>query len=168
MRNLNENKWKSVKAWMMYFMLFLAIHFYFGGVFVAGNSMNPTLQDAQIVFVVKRFLNIQRQDIITFTATVEANTRKRQTFIKRVIAVEGDEVDIDFESGSVYVNGELLIENYIAEKTFTDFGATMPQIVPQGHVFVLGDNRNFSLDSRSSEIGMVSLEQVTGIVVFQK
>ena len=87
--------------------------------------------------------------------------------VKRVIATEGDTVDIDFETGEVSVNGEVLDETYIAEKTQTHFDMDFPQTVPEGCIFVMGDNRNHSTDSRCEALGMVDTRYVIGKVLMR-
>jgi signal peptidase I len=85
--------------------------------------------------------------------------------VKRVIATGGQTVDIDFFSGSVYVDGQLLDEDYINELTFTEKGTEFPLTVPEGSIFVMGDNRNASSDSRDSRLGTVDNRYVIGRAV---
>ena len=82
--------------------------------------------------------------------------------VKRVVAVAGQTVDIDFGDGTVYVDGVELEEPYIREPTFTDEGTVFPLTVPEGSVFVMGDNRNNSADSRLPQIGIVDNRCVIG------
>ena len=89
-----------------------------------------------------------------------------EPIVKRVIATEGQTVDIDFASGSVYVDGELLEEDYINEPTYVEEGTQFPLTVPEGSIFVMGDNRNHSSDSRSSDLGTVDTRYVIGKAVF--
>ena len=88
-----------------------------------------------------------------------------EPIVKRVIATEGQVVDIDFVTGSVYVDGILLKEDYINERTFTEEGMEFPLIVPEGSIFVMGDNRNHSNDSRDSRLGTVDTRYVIGKAV---
>lgn len=93
---------------------------------------------------------------------IDAYTPHGQTLIKRVIGVAGDTIDIDFTTGTVYRNGEALDEPYTAEPTYTRLDMTFPVTVPEGTIFVMGDNRNNSLDSRRSDIGFVDIRDVMG------
>ena len=87
--------------------------------------------------------------------------------IKRVIGLSGDTIDIDFDNGFVYVNGEKLTEPYIAEPTHEYYDVEFPVTVPEGHIFVMGDNRNVSLDSRSSKVGFADKRFVLGKAFFR-
>ena len=89
-----------------------------------------------------------------------------EPIVKRVIATEGQTVDIDFEAGVVYVDGEALDEPYINEPTYMEEGTEFPLTVPEGCIFVMGDNRNHSSDSRDSRLGTVDTRCVLGKAVF--
>ena len=123
---------------------------------VDGPSMRPTLQHEERLVVNKfiyRIRNPERGEIIIFRYPRDPS----RDFIKRVIAVSGDTVEI--KEGRVYVNDEILHEDYIAEKTRTEY----PKVtVPEGTLFVCGDNRQNSLDSRSSDVGFLELDHVKG------
>ena len=86
--------------------------------------------------------------------------------MKRIIATEGQTVDIDYATGSVFVDGVLLDEPYINELTFLDEGMTFPVQVPEGSVFVMGDNRNNSSDSRNPQLGTVDVRYIIGKAEF--
>ena len=88
-----------------------------------------------------------------------------EPIVKRVIATEGQTVDIDFVTGQVYVDGELLEETYINEPTWTEEGTQFPLTVPEGSLFVMGDNRNHSNDSRDARLGTVDARCVIGRAV---
>jgi len=125
---------------------------------VDGSSMNPLLQMNEIVFSV-RTDNPARNDVIAF---YHNNT----LYIKRVIALSGDTVNIDAD-GFVSVNGQLLDEPYVAEHSRGELDIDLPYTVPPETVFVMGDNREVALDSRLSEFGPVSREQIIGKVIFR-
>ena len=131
---------------------------------VDGHSMVPTLQDGDRLLVLNAMLDSDYQygDIVV----LRKNTFLEEPIVKRVIATEGQTVDIDFVSGAVYVDGELLEEDYINEPTYVEEGTEFPLTVPEGSIFVMGDNRNHSSDSRSSDLGTVDTRYVIGKAVF--
>lgn len=132
---------------------------------VDGHSMLNTLQHGDRLLVVNSMLyhNYKYGDIVIL--------RKDGVFdddpiVKRVIAVEGQTVDIDFAEGIVYVDGEALEEDYIREPTYTAEGTEFPLTVPEGSIFVMGDNRNGSSDSRDYRLGTVDTRYVIGKAAF--
>ena len=126
---------------------------------VSGSSMYPTLKDGDKMIVSGLFYKPQYGDIVVFkTDRYDPN----KALVKRVIATEGQEISIDFDRGVVYINGSPLEEDYIAELTKTKLDFIGPQTVPEGCVFVMGDNRNASTDSRRKEIGMVDERMILG------
>ena len=131
---------------------------------VDGHSMVPTLQDGDRLLVLNSLWDDSYQygDIVV----LRKESFLEEPIVKRVIATEGQTVDIDFASGSVYVDGELLEEDYINEPTYVDEGTQFPLTVPEGSIFVMGDNRNHSSDSRSSDLGTVDTRYVIGRAVF--
>ncbi len=136
--------------------------FLFETFLVDGTSMFPTLQHNERLIINKAVYHLrdpQQGEIIVFNY----QPRPRRDFIKRVVATEGDTVEI--RNGSLIVNEEIVEEPYIMNMSAHDFG---PVQIPPEHLFVLGDNRSNSMDSRDSEVGAVSLEQVRGraFVVF--
>ena len=134
-------------------------------VVVSGTSMCDTLQSGDYLLVLSSVLYGQPEagDIIVLS---KDTFRDGEPIIKRVIAVEGQTVDIDFAKGIVYVDGVALDEPYIATPTSLSEGGVFPQVVEEGHVFVMGDNRNDSKDSRSPEIGQVDTREIIGKAVF--
>lgn len=130
-------------------------------VIVQSVSMNDTLVANDRLVVTKLFSDISAGDIVVFHST------DTKDFIKRVIAVGGDTVDINFETGEVYVNNEVIDEPYIKEKTREQLDFKGPVTVLPGHIFVMGDNRNHSNDSRDSQVGMIPTDKVFGKVVFR-
>lgn len=131
---------------------------------VDGPSMRETLQDGDILLAVSRVLagEMEAGDIVVLKREY---FNHGQPIVKRIIATEGQTVDIDFEAGVVYVDGEALEEDYIMEPTWLYEGVDFPVTVPEDCVFVLGDNRNDSLDSRSPDLGMVEKGEVIGKAV---
>lgn len=129
---------------------------------VIGNSMLPNFSGGDRVACVHSFSGYERGDVIIISHA----TRKDESIIKRVIAVGGDTVDIDFYKGTVSVNGQVLDEPYVNTPTNLSYDMTFPVTVPEGKLFVLGDNRNDSLDSRSTDIGFINENKVLGKVVF--
>ena len=96
---------------------------------------------------------------------VDSYTSYGKPLVKRVIAKGGDTISIDYDSGVVMVNGEVLQEDYIAEPTYLGYDVTFPYTVPEGTVFVMGDNRNQSLDSRSTYVGCIDERDILGRVL---
>lgn len=136
---------------------FIIITFIFETVTVDGSSMNPTLKNDDRLIVEKvtyYFRKPKSGDIVVIK--YPANTREK--FIKRVIAVGGDKVAV--VGGQLYINGELQRENYVLEeKMVNDFSEVT---VPNNTIFVMGDNRNHSKDSRAEDVGFVNYKLVVG------
>lgn len=130
---------------------------------VEGHSMVPTLQDGDRLLVLNSMLyhDYRYGDIVV----LRKNTFMEEPIVKRVIATAGQSVDIDFDSGTVYVDGEALREDYINELTFREEGTSFPLTVPDGSIFVMGDNRNCSTDSRDINLGTVDIRYVIGKAV---
>lgn len=131
---------------------------------VDGRSMVPTLQHGDRLLVLNSMLydDYKYGDIVV----LRKETFMQDPIVKRVIATEGQKVDIDFANGCVYVDDELLMEDYINELTFLEEGTEFPLTVPENSVFVMGDNRNHSSDSRDSRLGTVDTRYVIGKAVF--
>ncbi|MBR6314912.1 MAG: signal peptidase I [Clostridia bacterium] len=129
---------------------------------VHGTSMFPTLNNGDKVLVSDLFYEPARGDIVVFK---KDSYDDNKALVKRVVAVAGDVVNIDFEKGVVYVNGDALEEDYIDVLTTTKIDFIGPQTVPDNCLFVMGDNRNASTDSRDKRIGMVDKRLVIGKVL---
>lgn len=129
---------------------------------VNGTSMYPTLEDSDKVLISDLFYSPKAGDIVVFKKDEYDSNR---ALIKRIIATEGQEINIDFDNGIVYIDGVAIDEPYINELTHTKLNFIGPKTVPQGCVFVMGDNRNASTDSRYSSIGMVDERLILGKVL---
>lgn len=125
---------------------------------VTGTSMAPTMLNDELVICSKR-ANFQTGDIVAFYLN-------NKILLKRVIGTAGDWVDIA-EDGTVYVNGEPLEEAYLPEKAYGECDINLPYQVPDNCIFVMGDNRSVSVDSRSSAVGSIADEYVIGKVFFR-
>lgn len=130
---------------------------------VDGNSMLNTLRDRDTVIMSNLFYTPKYGDIVVFR---DDKYDYKKPLVKRVIATEGQTVDFDFTAGKVFIDGREIVEPYIRELTHESLGFVGPKTVPKGCVFVMGDNRNESADSRSDMIGMVDTRQILGKVLF--
>ena len=124
---------------------------------IYGSSMYPTLTEGDIVVSLKGS-QFQTGDVVAFYYN-------NKILIKRVIAHTGEWVDID-EDGNVYVNNKLIDEPYLKDRAFGDCNIELPYQVPESKLFVMGDNRSISVDSRNTAVGCVAEEQIVGKVVF--
>ncbi|MBR6785451.1 MAG: signal peptidase I [Clostridia bacterium] len=138
--------------------VFIIFALVFRVVGVEGDSMNPTLDSGDWLAVSSVLTEFEAGDIVIVTQPWERNV----PIIKRVIAVGGDTVDINFRTHEVKVNGAVLDEPYIAEPTALKYDVEFPLTVDEGKLFVMGDNRNDSVDSRSSAIGLIDERYVLG------
>jgi signal peptidase I len=134
-------------------------------VVVSGTSMNMTLLDGDYLLLLSNtfYHTPQQGDIIVIS---KDSFEHGSAFVKRVIATEGQTVDIDFEKGIVYVDGVALEEPYIHTPTTTSGGTQFPLTVEAGCVFVLGDNRGISQDSRYPSIGQIDTREILGKAIF--
>ena len=154
---------ESLMAVLIFFVVVFT--FFVRLIGVDGTSMYPTLQDHSVMLVSNLGYMPKKGDIVVLNKKGFWND---QPIVKRVIATGGDTVDIDPVTGDVIVNGEVLDEPYIYEKinTLERMGdLTYPHTVPEGCIYVLGDNRNGSTDSRWSSLGMVDERYVLGHVL---
>lgn len=157
----------EIKDWVISIAIAVVLalfirHFVVELYLVDGPSMRPTLQNQERLVVNKFIYNLhdpERGDILVFQYPKDPS----RDFIKRVIAIPGDTIEI--KDGHIYVNGELKNEPYILSTTRGDYPLAT---VPEGHIFVMGDNRNNSEDSRFADVGMVPFDLIKGkaILIF--
>lgn len=148
-------------------LMILVFTFLFRVVTVTGESMLPNFVEGQKLIVTNLGHSVEQGTVVVITNVLN------EPIIKRVIATEGQTVDIDYETGVVYVDGEAVdetqfgLENGITTRPYSTLEAMVfPQTVPEGCVFVLGDNRSVSKDSRYTEVGMVDTRHILGEAVF--
>lgn len=163
-----KKPWEFLYDWLdslvyAIILILLIFTFAFRVVGVKGNSMNPTLLNGNWLTVSAITSEVEIGDIVVVTQPNSLN----EPLIKRVIAKGGDTVFIDFIEGIVTVNGVPLYEPYIAEKTERMGDFVYPLVVPEGCLFVMGDNRNESLDSRFKTIGFIDERYVLGVAQFR-
>lgn len=125
---------------------------------IYGSSMTPTLTDGDIVLTLKT-TEFEPGDVVAFYYN-------NKILVKRVIAASGEWVDMT-EDGDVYVDGKLLDEPYLVEKALGDCNIEFPYQVPESRIFVMGDHRSVSIDSRNTAVGCVAEEQLVGKLVFR-
>ncbi len=141
-------------------IIIMILFFFLWPVKLEGSSMDPTLNDGDIICMSRFFVQMgwyEKGDIIVFQYN---DSGKEKTVLKRIVATEGDHIRL-LPDGSVEINGEILEEDYIDEPT----KGIMDMTIPQGTVFVLGDNRDLSYDSR--QMGVISCGDLTGKAVFR-
>lgn len=176
-----EKKKKSVGKEILDWVLSIAVAllvvtvvnmFFFVQVKVDGRSMVPTLADGDRLFASRFMYSPKQGDIVVVEPFLKDGTVKgklmigRTLYIKRVIAVEGQTIDI--RNNKVYIDGHLYKEPYIPSEFVTVDGTTKtPLVVPEGHVFVMGDNRSHSSDSRDKAVGLIREEQIVGKAVLR-
>ena len=162
------------------FLVLLIFTFLFRIATVEGTSMVPTLQEDDRLIVSNLLYKPEQGDIIIINSVNshlfadDSQTEVTETpglgkrIVKRIIAMEGQTVDIDFDLGIVYVDGNQIYESYIADLTTRNEGAfDYPITIPKGYMFVMGDNRLWSKDSRHPEVGLISNDDVMGHVILR-
>ena len=169
---------KEVLDWIVAIVIAAALafvirEFVFTLVKVQGESMEPTLQNEDRLYLNRLLYSPKKGDVIVFKPASDP----KRPYVKRVIATEGDSIYIDFETGDVYVNDLLIDEPYIKEKTAMtgsyimslmakgQYSKDMPIVIQPGYLFVMGDNRNNSKDSR--ELGQIPVDEVMGGALFR-
>lgn len=167
-------------AVMTVFVFLMLFAFTMRPVTVDGSSMNPTLYDGDQLLILTPLHLGNTGDIVVINdeesglfadddeKVVYRHSGLNMVIVKRVIAHSGQEIDIDFETGIVSVDGTPLSEPYVSALTTRNDGAfTYPLTVPEGYVFVMGDNRPASTDSRNPAVGLVPQEQILGTAFFR-
>ena len=143
----------------------LLFTFFFRLIGVNGPSMQNTLYTGDRLLVVNSLLcgEYERGDVVVAR---NYNAELKETIVKRIVAVGGQTVDIDFVAGVVYVDGQPLDEPYIKEPTYKPEGVRFPVVLAEDEVFLMGDNRNHSTDSRSDTLGPVNVGYLQGKAIF--
>lgn len=177
--NPSGGSWlKEVRDWVIAIAVAIIVsllirNYVFTLVRVQGQSMEPTLQNNDRLYVNRFFYHPDKGDVVIFVP----HTDPDRPYVKRVIATEGDTVYIDFGTNDVYVNDELLEEKYIKDPTARtgsyieslkvrgEYSKSNPIVIQPGYIFVMGDNRNNSKDSR--ELGPVPVDEIIGGAVFR-
>lgn len=163
-----ENRNRNILEWYealisAVVILVLVFSFVFRIIQVEGESMERTLSPGEKLIVWGAGYTPDRGDVVI----VDSYTAYGRPLVKRIIALGGDTVDIDFAAGTVAVNGEVLEEPYLSEPTWLSYDVEFPLTVPEGTVFLMGDNRNNSLDSRSSKVGCIDERDILGKVLLR-
>ena len=152
----------------LFFLLIFSIQYFFSVSVLRGISMQPTFYDGDMVLVRRYSIpfnkELERGTIISFAPPGTNN----YTLVKRIVGLPGDEIKI--KDGKVYINGEVLVEDYIQEGIETTGQVAFPHrslwVVPQGEVFVLGDNRRLGASDDSRNFGTIKKSDVLGIVIY--
>ncbi len=178
LKKKNSQGKKEIFDWLEIIVASVAVviilfTFVFKVVTISGDSMLDTLHDGERIIISNISYTPKRGDIVVISRNSDNSTNFKSSetcIIKRVIATEGQVVDINFESGIVSVDGVELKEDYTYTPTNNKGDVEFPKIVPEGHVFVLGDNRNDSSDSRKSTLGndgMVDTRHILGRAILR-
>lgn len=165
---------KSVKSsiveWIKVFGLAIILAFvitlFIKPTLVRGDSMLPTLHENDYLIINKIGYKVgepKNGDVIVFKSDLEQNDGTNKDLVKRIIGIEGDRIII--KDGKVYVNDKLLNETYLSQGM--DTKGDIDLVIPQGKLFVLGDNREVSLDSRYEQVGLVDISDVEGKVLIR-
>ena len=163
-----DEKKECHKGKFLWITLFLSYFVFINITFVSGTSMYPTLQDKDVLIMEKAsvmFNNLNRGDIISFKQKIED---KEVFFIKRIIGVPGDHVEI--KEGNVYINKKKLDEQYLSKDVTTELiqkDGALDVTLGKNKYFVLGDNRDNSIDSRFEEVGFVPKEKIAAKKLFR-
>ncbi len=155
-------EWLENLVQVMVVFVFL-MTFIFRVVTVDGQSMENTLFNQDRLIILRWHYVPKNGDIVV----IKQGEMLDKPIVKRVIATEGQKLDIDFDAGTVTVDGVTLNESYIKERMYVRGNAKIPSVIPQGYSFVMGDNRNHSADSRFNEIGLIPHKNIVGRASFR-
>ena len=144
-------------------VMMLIFSFFSRMIVVSGQSMEPTLHHEDRLVSSRLFYKPKAGDIVVVTQPHNVD----EALIKRVIATEGQTLDINFEKGTVWVDGQKLDEPYINEPTYSQYDMEFPIVIEEGKVFVMGDNRNASKDSRNSDVGQIDERYILGKIYYR-
>ena len=155
-------------------MVVVLFTFIFRVATIEGESMLYTLEENDKVVISNLNYEPRQGDIVVVSRnaknTIKAETTSNEPIIKRVIAVGGQTVDIDFKTGTVYVDGKVLEEDYLGSPTYDKYDVDFPIYIPEGYIFIMGDNRGDSMDSRDGRIGeggLVDERYVLGRAIYR-
>lgn len=155
-------------------MVVVLFTFIFRVATIEGESMLYTLEENDKVVISNLNYEPRQGDIVVVSRnaenTIKAETTSNEPIIKRVIAVGGQTVDIDFKTGTVYVDGKVLEEDYLGSPTYDKYDVDFPIYIPEGYIFIMGDNRGNSMDSRDGRIGeggLVDERYVLGRAIYR-
>lgn len=173
-KEVNQQENKSLKSsiieWIKVFGLAIILAFvitlFIKPTLVRGDSMLPTLHENDYLIINKIGYKVgepKNGDVIVFKSDLEQNDGTNKDLVKRIIGIEGDRIII--KDGKVYVNDKLLNETYLSQGM--DTKGDIDLVIPQGKLFVLGDNREVSLDSRYEQVGLVDISDVEGKVLIR-
>lgn len=169
--------WDTLLDWLESFMfaifvVLLVFIFLFRQVVVDGTSMRKTLSDKDRLVITNLFYTPETGDIVVFNCE-----GLNKVLIKRVIATEGQKLEIDYQNNTVSVDGKVLSEDYISEAMvnqpyfdsnyYHEDTQTYEYTIPKGKIFVMGDNRNHSEDSRTAMVGFISTSDIIGKVILR-
>lgn len=158
-RNFRKTVWDTINSLMVVAAIAVLVSMLFLPVLrVTGTSMTPTMYNDELVICSKNS-NFESGDIIAFHFN-------NKILLKRVIGIAGDWIDMK-EDGTVYVNGEKLAEPYVDELAYGECDIEFPYQVPDNRIFVMGDHRAVSVDSRSTSVGCIADEYIIGKVIFR-
>ncbi|MGL5507118.1 MAG: signal peptidase I [Paraclostridium sp.] len=170
MKSLKDKIKKEVIEWIKIIVTSLAIalvitHF-IRPTLVQGSSMYPTLEEKDYLIINRVAYNKklpEKEDIIVFKTELLQDNGKKKDLVKRVIGLPGDHIKIS--DNSVYLNGELLNEEYLSSNVVTE--GNIDITIPDDYIFVMGDNRQHSMDSRDPDVGLVKIDDIMGKVVIR-